>query len=100
MPKEIVNIGPVLSLTADGSEIPEKDIEPGSGLECFTRAALVRWNRAGWVEVGLDTLVAATGEQATKHHTGYYVSVDRAELNRIIRTLQKAGRQAFGVDPW
>lgn len=99
MPKEIVNIGPLFALQLDGGEILEKDITAGSGLECFCRAALVRWNRDGWVELGLDTLVAATGEQ-TDRQKGFYVALDRTELNRVIRTLQKAGRQAFGVDPW
>lgn len=62
------------------------------------RELQVRWNRNGWVELATVDVDPALGDP--KPESGIYMSVDRAGLNKLIRNLQRAGKQAFGEDAW
>jgi hypothetical protein len=56
----------------------------------------VSWNRQGIVQVA--TLEGGDVDESKRRRGGYFVDVDRATVNGIIRTLRKARDQAFGAD--
>jgi hypothetical protein len=99
MPKEITysNDGPQVRLP-DGGNIPAAQADPGHGLPIYQSGVHVGWNRAGWVEVGAAPFCTATGEPSSEPRPGYFLTLDRDGVNRVIRALRKARDQAFGRD--
>lgn len=94
MPKEVVY----------GSKLPFGNSEdPGSG-----RAIVeVRWGPDEYVQIVTKCIDSQTGERLVKddennnliHYTdGFYVDLDRREINELIRHLRRARDRAFGRD--
>lgn len=100
MPKELTysNHSSFL-LMPDGNEIPEGDATEEQLRESkyYRRGVQVGWVKGlGNVEIG-----AASFDPSREMPTdGVFMSLDRDGLNRLIRSLQKAGRESFGTDAW
>lgn len=70
--------------------------------------AEVSWNPNGWVQVATvnqRSTLTLPGEQQTSDHQpdpepfdGWRVTLDRAGVNRMIRSLRRARDAAFGAD--
>jgi hypothetical protein len=87
MPKEITH--------AANYGVGQENIKTGDKTYEYHLVSL-RWNREGWVELGCAS-VEPTTETV---EDGFFLQLDRDGVARLIRSLQAAGRQAFGKDPW
>jgi hypothetical protein len=100
MPKEITyGDSPTFLAMPDGNEISERDVDPANppeGGKWRRRGVHVGWVRDRQVEVG----IAAFDPAKEQPNDGIFLTLDRNGLNRLIRSLQKAGRSAFGTDAW
>lgn len=101
MPKEITySDRPPFLLLPDGNEVPSDDAEPGkdySEAKWLRRGVQVTWVKGGKsIEIG----AASFDPSRERPNEGTFISLDRDGLRRHIRNLQKAGREAFGTDPW
>lgn len=65
----------------------------GTDDECHVE---VRWNRDTYCQ--LATVKKAANYSESEQVDGWFVNLDRAGLNRLIRAARKARDQAFGAD--
>lgn len=96
MPKEITYSDEVPWFEGpDGGEIgvDRADSADKTGL-VFQRGVHVGWTRDGYVEMGVAQYVTETAEC----RVGQFTTLDRAGVNRVIRSLRKARDAAFGRD--
>lgn len=95
MPKEIAFNNREFIQLPDGSEVPVTDDLMGKGHQIVRRGAIVRWTRdLNIVELGVAKIEVSAHSEAEAH----YLDLDRAGVNRLIRSLRKARDQAFGAD--
>lgn len=96
MPKELTYTdAPAFLLMPDGNEYPEgHEPSEASGGKYFRRGVQVGWTRHQIVEIGVAQFDPSR-ELPTK---GVFMSLDRAGINRLIRTLRKARDAAYGSD--
>lgn len=94
MPKEkISKIKDALPEASDPGETPER-----------TPTVQVGWTRDGWVQVSVEgdpsyfQFAANAPDPGDGRCTVYSDSLDREELNKLIRVLRRARDQAFGRD--
>lgn len=99
MPKETTySDQPMFFRRDDGGEYPVEEYRQGEGVKpLLHRGVQVSWNRNGFVEIGTTAFVGETGS-IHEPFSGCFLSLDRAGINRVIRTLRKARDQAFGSD--
>lgn len=67
------------------------------GAELYRRGVQVTWDRERYVQIGVGPFNCSTLEP---HDTAHYVTLDYLALRKLIRDLQKVGRQMYGPDPW
>lgn len=102
MPKEIVkDDGGIYLKTADGNEYKAgskeaKALEKKGVGKYRQRGVHVGWAKQQYVEIGVAEFNISNEEPTD----GHFVTVDRAGLNRLIKSLKRAGRQVFGEDEW
>lgn len=82
-----------------GGEHPVSDLPEGDGQTVYQRAVVVRWTksqapRSDYLEVGVAKVRTADNFEVDAH----YLDLDRAGVNRLIRSLRKARDDAFGRD--
>lgn len=98
MPKELVMSGREFAMLDDGEnvgEIAAEHVLPGSGAAILRRGAVVRWNRGMClVELGVAKIEISTHDESDPQ----YMTLDRSDINRLIRALRRARDQAFGAD--
>lgn len=96
MPKELIySDDPAYMRDGGDGEVPASEQPPGTGRTVYQRGVHVGWSRQGYVEVGVAEFAIATQDN---EGGGHYTTLDRAGLNRLIRTLRKARDAAFGAD--
>lgn len=106
MPKEAVYGDEQVALDRDGNEWPVREIPPGTDVRYVQRGVSIHWGKdAESVEIGVSLIETSTGEHLLSdlpegHLTGAFTRLDQQSLTRLIRTLQRAGRQSFGANPW
>lgn len=106
MPKETVYGDEQVALDADGNEWPLKEIPPGTEVRYVQRGVSVHWGKdVDSVEIGVSLIETSTGEHLLSDLpegllTGAFTRLDQQSLARLIGTLRRAGRQAFGPSPW
>src|SRR6266498_372568 len=80
------------------AEFEAADAEPGAGLVLYRRGVLVTWNReAQHLELGVGPIEITT---QAMHPSSHFTTLDFHAQRKLIRDLQKAGRQMYGPDPW
>lgn len=99
MPKEITYTdAPAYLAMPDGSEYSEGSAEAeaaaNSGGKWQRRGVHVGWVKDRHVEVG----VAQFDPSRERASEGVFLSLDRAGINRLIRSLRKARDAAYGSD--
>jgi len=93
MPKEVITNPDMFAVIGDDEVLAER-LPAGGGHALYARGAVIRWNRAQYVELGVAKLEVSTHTEVAPH----YVTLGRIEINRLIRALRKARDQAFGAD--
>lgn len=100
MPKETIYGGTQFALDPAGNEWPILEIPPGTVYTICQRGLAVHWGRdADRVELGVSIIETSTGSHASPFK-GAFMDLDERGLATLIKTLQRAGRQAFGEKPW
>ena len=102
MPKEITyGTLPDFLLMPDGNEITESEVTAEQLQDGKWRR---RGVHVGWVKSGKDTEVevgvASFDPSREMPQDATFTLLDRKGLNRLIRSLQKAGQETFGTDAW
>lgn len=93
MPKEVFNDqfdGSEHQLLNDDGKTYRTERFVGNRLE-------VGWNR-DLANIQIATLDGGDYDEAEVRRPGFYVHLDRAGINRLIRTLRKARDASFGAD--
>jgi hypothetical protein len=92
MPKEIIN-----SKYAGSSDSPEPIVHVGwSKEQGHVELSVISTND----KQGLYEVIDGEVTPLNILHNGWFAQLDRYGLNRLIRTLKKAGKDAFGTDEW
>lgn len=101
MPKEQITYPRVRQVEHNGGTLTLPDTTGVSDDVCVS----VGWNRAGWVQVNLNTPTAHLASVLSSYTndnagdaTVYSETLSREEVNKLIRTLRKARDQAYGSD--
>lgn len=99
MPKETIYGEEQTALDDAGNEWPLKEIPLDTEVRYVQRGVAVHWGKGvDWVEVGVALTDSGSGDRIGEQ--GAFTMLDQAALARLIKTLQRAGRQAFGANPW
>lgn len=73
--------------------MPKETIRAGDS----SVAIEVQWGRRTFVQLG-SINQAAADENPGSEESGWFVDIDRATVNKLIRVLRRARDQAYGAD--
>ena len=105
MPKETIYGGEQFALERrPGTNSRSLEIPPGTIYTVCQRGLSVHWGRnVDSVEIGVSTVETSSGShffESGEPFPGAFTHFDQQSLARAIKTMQRAGRQAFGASPW
>lgn len=97
MPKQVIySDRSIFALDRDENEIPvgESGVDGPVKGPYFQDGVHIGWSKGQDVEIGVARY--ETSQEVTEK--GFFTTVDRAGINRIIRALRQARDDAFGKD--
>ena len=105
MPKETIYGGEQFAIEANTrNEFPLLEIPPGTIYTVCQRGLSVHWGRdVDSIEIGVSMIETSSGShffESGEPFPGAFTHFDQQSLARVIKTMQRAGRQAFGTNPW
>lgn len=99
MPKELVYSPEALGARGDDTPAfyPVEHVAVGWDADRGVQIGVVPGPSAN-ITISSNTAAAATGATISGPHGGLWMDLDRAGINRLIRSLRKARDSAYGAD--